>query len=226
MDKKGIGYVLLDAVFLVIFNVIFFVLCGTEHPASVWLSYWFIHFAYAAVLVTPLLTHKSSRAFVYGQVAYSVSTTYFIVELVVGVFFIFLRMDTIKAALAVQLIIFVIYAVLLRANLVADDQTAAAVERKDAEIAYIRGAAFRVKALLERSDDKQMTRTLERVYDTIHSSPTRSSPAVQALEQQVVHKVAALETAVRAKQMDRVSTLSGEIIELMDSRNRRLKMSQ
>ena len=66
MNKKSVLWILLDLVFLAVFNTVFFVAGGTDHTASVWISYGFIHFAYLMVLVTPFLIRKSSSAAVFG----------------------------------------------------------------------------------------------------------------------------------------------------------------
>ena len=113
MNKKSILYILLDLVFLAVFNTVFFVAGGTEHPASVWIAYGFIHFSYLMVLVTPFLIRKSSSQAVFGFSLYSVSVVYFFVEFIVGLIFIFIGSDSYKSSLVVQVIIAGIYAVML-----------------------------------------------------------------------------------------------------------------
>ena len=110
MNKKSALWIILDLVFLIVFNTVFFVAGGFEHPASVWLSYGFIHFAYLMVIATPFLIRKSSSAAVFGFSLYSISSTYFLVEFIVGLIFVFLRQESVKAALIVQVIIAGIYA--------------------------------------------------------------------------------------------------------------------
>ena len=91
MNKKNVLWILLDLVFLVVFNVVFFVASGTQHPASVWISYGFIHFAYIMLLVTPFLIRKSSSAAVFGFSLYSISSTYFFVAFIAGIVFILIH---------------------------------------------------------------------------------------------------------------------------------------
>lgn len=226
MNKKSVLYILLDAVFLIVFNTVFFVLGGTNHPASVWLSYGFIHFAYVMVLVTPPLIRKSSSSAVFGFSLYSVSAAYFLVEFVVGLIFILLRSSSIKVPLTVQIILAGLYAVALLSNLIANEHTADAETHREKEVAYIKNAASRVKALLGRAGDKQAEKSLERTYDLLHSSPTRSVPAVKNLEQEILVKVSSLENAVQAGQKDRILSLCSEIQSLMTRRNRELRLSQ
>ena len=105
MNKKNVLCLLLDLVFLVIFNVVFFVLGGTEHPASVWISYGFIHFSYIMLLITPKLIRKSSSSAVFGFSLYSISSAYFLIAFVVGVIFVFMRSESYKISLVSQVII-------------------------------------------------------------------------------------------------------------------------
>ena len=66
MNKKQVLWILLDLVFFIIFNVVFFVAGGTEHKASVWISYAFIHVAYIMLVITPLLVRKTTNKAVLG----------------------------------------------------------------------------------------------------------------------------------------------------------------
>ena len=67
MRKKNVLWILLDLVFLIVFNVVFFVAGGTDHPASVWISYGFIHFSYIMLLITPILIRKSVNTIQYHR---------------------------------------------------------------------------------------------------------------------------------------------------------------
>lgn len=93
-------------------------------PASVWISYGFIHFAYIMLLITPKLIRKSSSSAVFGFSLYSISSTYFLVAFIVGVIFIFVRPESYKGSLVVQVIIAGIYAVMLISHMIANEHTA------------------------------------------------------------------------------------------------------
>lgn len=225
MNKKSILYILLDLVFLTVFNTVFFVAGGTEHPASVWISYGFIHFAYLMVLATPLLTRKSSSASVFGFALYSVSSYYFILELVVGLIFVFVRSDSYKASLIVQIIIAGIYAVMLLSNMIANEHTADNIERHEDEVAYIKNASSRVKLLVGKANDKKANKELEKTYDLLHSSPTRSIATVKSLEEQINNKVSELEDAVSSNNTSQIITVAGVIASMVEERNRKIQLS-
>lgn len=225
MNKKSILYILLDLVFLAVFNTVFFVAGGTEHPASVWIAYGFIHFSYLMVLVTPFLIRKSSSQAVFGFSLYSVSTVYFFVEFVVGLIFIFIGSDSYKSSLVVQVIIAGIYAVMLISNLIANEYTADSVEKHEDEVAYIKNASSRVKMLVGKATDKKANKEIEKAYDLLHSSPSKSTSIVKALEQQITNKVTDLEDAVTADDATMIITIAGEIVALTEERNRKLRIS-
>lgn len=223
MTKKSLLYVLLDSVFLAVFNTVFFVVGGTEHPASVWIAYSFIHLAYLMVLATPILTRKSSSAAVFGFSIYTVSTTYFIIEFIVGLVFIFLKSESYKMSLIVQIIIAGIYAVLLLSTLIANENTADSIERREAEVAYIKNVSSRVALLKDRMSDKKANREIERAYDALHASPSRTNESVQRLETEISDRVYDLEQAVRADSAEHVISISKAIVQLTEERNRILR---
>ncbi len=226
MNKKSVLWILLDLVFLAVFNTIFFVAGGTDHTASVWISYGFIHFAYLMVLVTPVLIRKSSSATVFGFSLYSISSTYFLIEFVVGLVFIFMRSESYKASLIVQVVVAGIYAVLLLSHLIANEYTADSVEKHEEEVAYIKTASSRVKALIGKANDKKANKEIEKTYDTLHSSPSKTVATVRSIESNVMNKVAELEGAVSTQDTAAIITTAGEIVGLMKERNRRIRLSQ
>lgn len=226
MNKKSVLWMLLDLIFLAVFNTVFFAAGGTAHTASVWISYGFIHFAYLMVLVTPFLIRKSSSAAVFGFSLYFISSIYFLLEFVVGLLFIFMKSESYKASLIVQVIVAGIYAVLLLSHLIANEHTADSVERHEEEVAYIKAASSRVKALIGKANNKKANKEIEKAYDTLHSSPSKTVATVRSIESNVMNKVAELEEAVFDQDTAKIITTAGEIVALMEERNRKIRLSQ
>lgn len=224
MNKKSILYILLDLVFLAVFNTVFFVVGGTEHPASVWISYAFIHFAYIMVIATPILIRKSSSASVFGFSLYSLSATYFFAEFVLGLVFVLIASDSYKAALVVQVVLAGIYAILLISNLIANENTADSIERQESEVAYIKDAASRMKILIGKASDKKANKAIEKAYDLIHSSPSKSHRSVEVLEQDIKNVISELENAIANDNVEEILQLTKKIISTTEERNKRLKM--
>ncbi len=226
MNKKSVLWVILDLIFLIVFNTVFFVASGFEHPASVWLSYGFIHFAYLMIVVTPFMIRKSSSAAVFGFSLYSISSSYFLFEFIVGLIFIFLKQENVKASLIVQIIIAGIYAILLISHLIANESTADSIDRREEEVSYIKTASSRVKSLIGKLDNKKANKEIEKVYDLLHSSPTRTISSVHSLENEIKNKISELECLVIVKDNDAVITLSGELLQVIEERNRKIRLNQ
>lgn len=226
MNKKSVLWIILDLIFLIVFNVAFFVISGFEHPASVWLSYGFIHFAYLMILITPYLITKSSSAVVFGFSLYSISALYFIIEFIVGLIFIFLKQDSIKPALVIQIIITGIYAINLISHMIANENTAENLERHEQEVSFIKTSSSRVKMLIGRIDDKKVNKELEKIFDLLHSSPTKTTSAVYYLEKEINDKISQLEYAVAKKDETAIMTLAGELELIIEQRNSNIRLNQ
>lgn len=224
--KKNTLWILLDLVFLAVFNTVFFVLGGMEHPASAWISYGFIQFAYIMVLVTPLFIRESSHSAMFGFTLYSVTAVYFLAEFVVGLIFIFARSGSYKAALVVQIIIAGIYAVSLISNMIANESTADNAAQHEAEAAYIKQISALVKPLVGKMDNAAANRKTEHLYDALHSSPAKSSPAVQTLEADIERKIGALRKAAADGSEDEVIKIAEEATALIEERNEILKSAR
>lgn len=226
MNKKSILWILLDLIFLIVFNTVFFLIAGTNHVASVWISYVFIHISYLMVLITPFLIRKSSQAHLFGLSLYTVSSVYFFVEFIVGIVFILLKQEKLNAALIVQIIIAAIYAVILIGILIANESTAETVEKHKEEVSYIKNAAASVKALIGKCNDKKADKAIERIYDLLHSSPTKSNMAVQKIEKNIISKIDELVVAGTAQDRDAVISIVNELEQLIEQRNATLKVNQ
>ncbi len=174
MKKVNILWIILDLIFLALFNVLFFVLGGVEHITSVWMSFAFIHFAYFMLILTPLLIRKGKSSAVFGFSLYSISSVYFFIALITGVIFILVSPESYKAALLVQLVIAGLYGVLLISNMIANEHTADAEETRQNQIAYVKDASSKLKVLLGSVNDKEAKKKVESIYDAIHSSPIKS----------------------------------------------------
>ena len=136
--------------------------------------------------------------------------------------FIILKSDSLKVALVVQIVIAGIYGILLISHLIANESTADSVERHEDEVAYIKTAASRVKALVGKATDRK---AIERAYDLLHSSPTKSTSTVRYLESSVMSQISDLEDAVQSGETDLIIATAGEIISTMEERNRKLRLS-
>jgi len=223
MKKTTVLWIILESIFLIIFNTLFYVLGGTEHNSSVWISYGFIHFAYIMLLLTPILARKGKSAAVFGLSLYSISTAYFFVSLITGVAFILIASEGYRAALVVQLCIAGLYGIVLTSKMIANERTADAEDRRHIEIAYVKNASAQLKSLLDSISDKDVKKKVERVYDAIYSSPIKSHPELAQIEDHILQSISNLEKEVSAGNDESIKGLATTLLSAVSERNMRLK---
>lgn len=224
MKKDKFLWILLSLVFLVIFNAVFYLTSGFDHKASVWISYGCIHFAYMMLLVTPRLIRTGKSVAVFGFSLYSVSSIYFLIEFVVGMVFILLNPDRYIAALLVQLVVAGIYAIAIISNMIADESTAVAEEKRSHQIDFVKKASAQLKSLLDSISEKEVKKKVEKVYDTLYSSPVKSHPNLAQTETCILMSINELGCAVSEGSKERIVSLANTLLVAVNERNRQLKM--
>ena len=88
MKKVKTLKILINLAILLLINVIYFGVWGLDHSASAWISYVFIHFSFLVVLVAPFLAEKGTQYVMSRNSIYTITSTYFAVEFVIGTIFI------------------------------------------------------------------------------------------------------------------------------------------
>jgi len=219
---NNLGFIL-SLIFLVIFNILFFVLIGTDNDVSVWMSYGFIHFAYFMLLLTLHLVRKGKSSAVFGFSLSATSSVYFAVELVVGVIFIAISLESFAVPLLVQLVLAGVYGAILLSHMIANEQTADAEEKRQAQIVYTKDASAKLKTLLYNVTNKDAKKKIERVYDAIYSSPVKSHPSLIQTEHRILQYISELENAVYTENNDNMLSLADSLLDVVNERNMKLK---
>ena len=214
---------ILILIFPIIFNVTFFSVAGAAHPTSVWISYAFIHLSYFMLPAIPFLTKKYHRRADLVRPLYLISSVYFGIELAVGMVFIFLRQESINPAFITQFIMAGVFAALFISNLFANHSTHESVTKHEREVCYIKEIASRVYVLMDKLSDREANRTIERTYDILHGSPSKSDPSVTSLEQHILSMIPMLENAVHEQDCKQVIEIASKIQSSIEERNRKLK---
>ena len=224
MKKSYFLWILLDLVFLIIFNAVFFVLGGFDHKLSVWISYGFIHFAYLMLLVTPMLLRQGKSFSIFGFTLFSVASAYFIIEFVVGVIFILLAQDSYQAALLVQLCIAGCFAILLIANMIANERTAEAEEKQQAQVEYVKNSSSALQGLIDNIEDEDTKKAVRNVCDVLASSPVKSHPKLAPLETQIMKTVTDFSQEVADGNNEKIIALADDLLKQINERNRQLQL--
>ncbi len=226
MQRGLASRIAMALIFPIVFNVAFFVLTGTEHPVSVWTAYAFIQVAYVLVLLTSVATTPGPGAPVFGFALGTTAGAYFVLELLVGLVIIVLAPATFDVALIVQVVLAGIFVFLWLAHHQANQHTAQRMGHHAAEREYVREATARVESLLGGISDRGVRRTVERAYDVLRSSPTRSSAAAHGDEQDILASVNRLERAVSDGNVQTIRDAAQHVVAATEARNRKLRASR
>ena len=116
-----------------------------------------------------------------------------------------------------------IFLALALANLIANEHTADSVERREAELQYVKESSAKLHSVLQQITDRATAKKVERVYDLIHSSLSRSSAAVRSLEQQIINEI---ELLAAQNETEQIVSSADKIYRLADERNRQLKTNK
>ena len=196
---------------------------GFKNSASILISYCFIHFAYLMLITTPLLIRKSKSAHVFGYSLYTISAVYFLIQFIIGIIFIIISPKSTTIAFLIQLCIAGLYGIILIANLIANEHTANAEEKRQHKIAYVKDASAKLKILLENISDKEAKKQVERVYDAVYSSPVKSNQNLAIIEYNIIESINKLEDEIYAKNNENIVTLAKLLLNEINERNIRLK---
>jgi len=223
MKKTNMLWMVLGLIFPVVFNLMFFLAGGADRRTSVWISYGCIHFAYLMVLLTPVLIRKDKSSVVFGFTLYATSICYFLVELAVGGLFILIPWFGTKTTVVIQSLMTGLYGVMLIAHLIANEKTADAQQARQVQIDYIKQASMRLKLLLDRIQDRDAQRKVERAYDALNSSPVKSYPDLERMEKDILSTIDAIDNAIAANNKATILSLADSLLRAITERNLRLR---
>jgi hypothetical protein len=228
MKRVNILWLLLDSLFLIVFNLLFFMLgdafsVESKTPNSVWISYGFIHFAYIAILLTSFMVRNRNTN--YSLPLYVVTSSYFIAELIAGVTLILIAPETVKVTIIIQVVLAALFLGWLLIHLIANEHTADNAVRSEAGLQYVKESSARLQSILQQIIDKAAAKKVECVYDLIHSSPVKSNADVYSLEQQVIREIEQLASIAGENSTEKITATANKIYRLAEERNRQLKIS-
>lgn len=223
MTKKNILTIILDSVFIVAFNILFFLNGGTQHVAAVWTAYGFLHFAYLMVLITPLISSRGSTAVLSKTTTYTISLFFFVVELIFAIVTFATKTEHIKLVISIETVITALYVIILVINLLADDSIENKQKRHESENDFIKGISSQLKYIETLISEKTAKAKIESLYYLAHSSPSKSDDSIKFYENEIVRNIGLLEEKVNKKDVSEVIQVLDEIERLLNKRNFEIK---
>lgn len=221
MTKKKLITILLESIFLIAFNVLFFMNTGFEHSTGTWICYGFLHFSYLMMIFTPFI---ESKEYISKTTSYTISSLYFVCEIVFAfIYLIFNRIAGTKFVISVQVILTAIYFIVLFTNLITNETTKNKENQHNIENDFIKIISAKAKYIESIISSSKEKNRMNNLYYTIHSSPIKSSNDVILYEEKIVDLLNALENAAEQNDETMISEKITEIERLINKRNFILK---
>ena len=180
--------------------------------------YFLLALAAAVIFMIASLEFDNNEQ-VTGLLIYFISPLY----IAAGMFAISI-FKSVTTALVVHLVIAGLYAILLIINVIANEHTSEALEKRQEQIDYIKIASVKLKLLLDRVSDRETKRKVESVYDAISSSPVLSNIDLMDLENQILRSINELDDVISAGNKKDIISLSNTLLSAINERNVRLRL--
>lgn len=217
--KGNVLKIIIALIFLMLFNVLFFVLGGTEQSQVNWICYGFIHIAYLCLLTTPLFCNYRKGMVVLSASLYLRALFYFFTELVIGLLFIVIALEDFTWPLIIQGVLLAVFLILQLMSALANDATNASVQKQHQESAFIQTMIQRVKTSMREITDMEIRRLVERCYDALNNSSIQSFPEAQEAELNLRNAVEMLCTAIEDNDKDQIEKKVKRVLNAIQDRN-------
>lgn len=181
--KTTLPKIILSSVFLITFNLIFF-LVNTDISKADWCSYGFISFAYLCLITTPLITKGYNSTVLKGTIWLN-NISFFFVEFVVGLFFLFIDPQSITWPLVIQILLTAVFIVLQSASMLVNETTTASLQKQKDESLHKQLLIEQLRLSLYKIDDKNIKPILDKCYDALYNSPIQSFPEAAEVENEL-----------------------------------------
>ena len=220
MKNKALS-IIKNIVPAILFNIIFFVTWGFNNPASVWVSYGLIHFAYAMLAISSIFNKASAKNVFFSFTNNSISLIYCILEFIAGLVFIILRLETVNISLYVQLPLLAIYTVAIIYNIFFNDKTEANTVSRQIEIDFIKTCTMKLDLVLAKQLDENAKKKLVKARELMSTSPCKSYEQVKPIEEEILSLLKKINEEDANSEM--MEPLASNLIESINKRNITIK---
>jgi len=226
MKRINWYWLILNSIFLIVFNVFFFTLISSPNKCnSAWIPYGFIHLAYIVFLVTPLFVRRGKYSADYGRPLFLISSLHFLAVLVIGCIFIGININTTISSWLTHIGLSGAFAIWFIGNLVANEHTVNSNERHEQELLYVKITSSQLKAIMNMISDSKARKNIEYLYDYIHSSPIKSSPNVLGIEREIKYEIDNLFNSIHLADNIFIVEVTNKILQMAMERNRVLGLA-
>lgn len=224
--KANILKIIIGLIFLIGFNVMFFLLGGTERTTSEWVCYGFIHASYLCLLSTPLLCNSGKGETVLSASLYLRALFYFFTELAVGIGFLLYNPESATWPVIVQGALFMVFIILQLMSVLANDSTKASLAKQRQERVYIRSLAENVKDAMRQVNDANLQKQMANCYESLNNCSLESFPEAIDAELELENAVNTLCSLVGQGDSSQLVQQVQNVQMAIKNRNRAIRMAR
>lgn len=224
MKNKSKKLILVSIIlFLIMFNLIFFILGGVNHNISVWIAYGFIHLSGIVLIISAFIPTKNNQLSALRLSNISLTLCYFGLEFIIGIVFILISTEKFKLELVIQIVIFFIYLILFVINKSKDAEIEGYFNQRNKNIKFIDNLCLNLNNIKLYVKDINLLKQIEYSYDLIHSSPINSNESVSQIENKLTELLDKILNDCENEKLENLSEDLRKLNNLVNQRNDMLK---
>lgn len=224
--KANILKIIIGLIFLIVFNIMFFLLGEYRHTTTGWICYGFIHAAYLCLLGTPLLCNAGKGEAILSASLYLRASFYFFTALTVGIGFLLYNTKSPTWPAIVQGALLTIFLILQLMSVLANDATKASLAKQRQERIYIRSLAENLKEAMRQVRDPILRKKVTACYESLNSSPLESFPEAFDAELELKNAVNTLCSFIEQGDMSQIEQQIQKVQIAMQHRSKAIRMAR
>ncbi len=219
ISKKNILTIFLNSIFVIAFNILFFVNGGSESTTAIWICYGFLHFSYLMVVLAPIFSLRKNEEALSKTTVYAICVAYFLVELVMSVVVFFFKIEKTNFVISEQVIATAIFFFVFLINLLVDDSIEKKQIQHNSENSFLKRISAQLKYIETLVEENSAKAKINALYNLAHSSPTKSTPALADLEKEIENNISRMEESVSNKNAEEILSITKKVENLLNKRN-------
>ena len=230
MKKTFKSYFAIWAILLVLFNVIAFVSVGwinlEKYTPSFWIGYIFITLTFIGQLICGKIAFdaKNNQKLFYSLPLLTLSRTGLILSFIFGGLCMVISPLPYWVGIILCAIVLAFVAIAIVKATIAIDVVGKIDEKVKVQTFFVKSLTVDAEGLLARAQNDEIKLECKKVYEAARYSDPMSNDALAATESQISIKFSELANAVAENDIELVKKLAGEMVILIDDRNKRCKL--
>lgn len=173
----------------------------------------------------PIISSKGEASYYLSSTLYVQSIAYFLLELVVGIVFIILRLESYIWPVVIQTILWFLFAIVFLGNVWANHATAQSLEKRKADINAYRNMHMNLKRLATMTKNPSFSRDIIHLCDNLETGASRQTSESQGVDADIEASITHLRKAILEGEDARIAQLISQLGALIEERKAILKYS-